>query len=177
MTARLYKVSAPRVDKDMLFYPSTFWHTLDWESSTTRHREGYIKDEVLYAGDFEEVNIHLFPRVRTVRVRSVDADISKLRDPGFRCTPRKSAWIFLHHSRRDEVDSFHPTVFTFRVDGFIRVRNGEYISREPQEAVSAETISIAEAIKRWNVEACYVDDLDGLTERLEKDGVYFDEQT
>lgn len=175
MMAHLYKVSAPRADK--MFYPSTFWHTLDWESSTTRYREGYIKDEVLYAGDFEEVNIHLFPRVRTVRVRFVDADSSKLCDLGLWCTPGKAAYIFIHHSRREEVESFHPTVFKFREDGFVRVRKGEYISREPQQAVSAETISIAEAINRWNVEACYVDDLDGVIERLNQEGVYFDVQT
>ena len=72
MTTHLYKVSAPQADN--MFYPGAFWHTPDWESSTTRFREGYIRDEVLYAGDFDEVNIHLFPRVRTVRVRSVDCD-------------------------------------------------------------------------------------------------------
>lgn len=175
MKTHLYKVSAPRADKT--FYPSTFWHTLDWGSSTTSYREGYIEDEVLYAGDFEEVNIHLFPRVRTVRVRYVDADISKLCGLGLQCTPGRSAYIFIHHSRREEVESFRPTVFKFRVDGFVRVRNGEYISREPQQAISVETISIAEAIKRWNIEACYVDDLDGLIRRLNQEGIYFDEQT
>jgi hypothetical protein len=123
------------------------------------------------------VNIHLFPRVRTVRVRFVDADISKLFDLGLRCTPGKSAYIFVHHSRREEVESFHPTVFKFRVDGFVRVRNGEYISREPQQAISVESISIAEAIERWNIEACYVDDLDSLIERLHEEGICFDEQT
>jgi hypothetical protein len=60
MTAFLYKVSAPRTE--MLFHPSSFWHTPDRESSTTRAREGYVRDEVLFAGDFDEVNIHLFPR-------------------------------------------------------------------------------------------------------------------
>ena len=175
MTTYLYKVSAPRTDK--LFYPSPFWHTPDWESSTTRHREGYIKDDVLFAGDFDEVTIHLFPRVRTVRVRSVDADVSALSDLGVRCTPEKSAYVFVHHSRRQDVEAFHPTIFKFREDGFVRVRKGEYISWRPQQAVSAETISMAEALNRWNVEACYVDDLDTLIERLNQDGIYFDEQT
>jgi len=159
-----------------MFYPSTFWHTSDWKSSTTRYREGYIEDEVLYAGDFDEVSIHLFPRVRTVRVRSVDADVSKLYDLGFRCTPGKAAYIFIHHSRREEVESFYPTIFKFRMDGFVRVQQGEYVSREPQQAISAETISIKEATKRWNIEACYVDDLDVLIERLNQEGIYFDEQ-
>ena len=109
MTTHLFKVASPR--EDGMFYPSTFWRMRDWESSTTCRREGYIEDEVLFAGDFDEVNIHLFPRVRTVRVRS------------------------------------------------------------------AETISIAEAMKRWNVQACYVNSLDGLIERLTQEGIYFDEQT
>lgn len=67
----LYKISQPR--DDLMFYPSIFWHTPDWESSTTHAKEGYIRDTILYAGDFDEVNIHLFPRVRTIRVRARDA--------------------------------------------------------------------------------------------------------
>ena len=160
-----------------MFYPSTFWRTRDWESSTTCRREGYIEDEVLFAGDFDEVNIHLFPRVRTVRVRSVDADVSTLWSLGPRCTSGKTAYIFVHHSRRQEVESFHPTIFKFHLDGFVRVRKGEYVSRNAQKAISAETISIAEAMKRWNVQACYVNSLDGLIERLTQEGTYFDEQT
>ena len=115
MTTYLYKVSAPRTDK--IFYPSPFWHTPDWESSTTCYREGYIKDDVLFAGDFDEVNIHLFPRVRTVRVRSVDADISALYDLGVRCTPEKSAYVFVHHSWRKDVEAFTGGSADRRADG------------------------------------------------------------
>ena len=175
MTTYLYKVSAPRTDT--LFYPSPFWHTPDWESSTTRYREGYITDDVLFAGDFDELSIHLFPRVRTVRVRSVDADMAALYGLGVRSPPEKSAYVFVHHSRRKDVEAFHPTIFKFRVDGFVRVRKGEYISRRPQQAISAETIPMAEALNRWNVAACYVDDIDTLIQRLKQDGIYFDEQT
>ena len=95
------------------------------------------------------MNIHLFPRVRTVRVRSVDADISTLRSLGLRCTPGESAYIFMHQSRREEVESFQPTIFKFNLDGFMLVRKGEYIEREPQQAISSETISIANAVERW----------------------------
>jgi hypothetical protein len=38
---RLYKVSPPRAS--MVFEPSTFWRSEDWESSTTRRREGYVE--------------------------------------------------------------------------------------------------------------------------------------
>lgn len=160
----LYKVSPPR--EDMLFRPSTFWHSSDWKSSTTRERVGYVREELLYAGDFEEVNIHLFPRVRTVRVRSTDADAAVLSSLGIRCMPGKSAWIFVSQLSREDVESFSPTIFTFQTDGFVRVRNGEYVSRQPQRALSSETIGMPEAFDRWNVEACYADDLDALVSRL-----------
>ena len=171
----LYKVSAPR--SDMVFYPSTFWHTLDWESSTTRYREGYIEDEVLFAGDFDEVNIHLFPRVRTVRVRSKDADASVLRSYGIECYPGKTAYLFLEKSYEEEVDSFHPTIFKFNSHGFQHVRKGEYVSWRPQRAISYETIKIIDAVKRWDVQACYVDDLNTLIGWLVGEDIYFDEQT
>jgi hypothetical protein len=175
MQEYLYKVSAPRGDRQ--FYPSPFWHTPDWESSTTRCRDGYIEDDVLYAGDFDEVNIHLFPRVRTVRVRSVDVDVSSLQGLGVRCTPGKTAYIFIHKSRCKEVESFSRTIFKFHADGFVRVRKGEYVSRKPQLAISGETIPMIETLQRWNIEACFVDSLEDLIDRLRQSGVYFDEQT
>ena len=54
MKPHLYNVSAPR--SDMTFYPSKFWRTTDWESSTTQPRDGYPEDLVLFAGDFETTN-------------------------------------------------------------------------------------------------------------------------
>src|SRR5437870_1826942 len=107
----LFKVAPPR--PDMLFFPSTFWRSADWESSTTRPREGYFEECVLYAGDFDEVTIHLFPRVRTVRVRPVDADWVVLGGLGLVCSPGKAAWVFVGTSRREEVEAFRPTVFRF----------------------------------------------------------------
>ncbi len=161
----------------MDFYPSPFWHTPDWESSTTRPRDGYVVDEVLYAGDFDEVSIHLFPRVRTVRVRSVDAGSARLEALGLSCSPKKTAHIFINKMHRPVVESFRPTLFTLDSDGFTNVRRGEYVSRKPQRAMAVETLSMAGAIARWNMEACYVDDLDAVIERLRGAGIYFDEQT
>ncbi len=171
----LYKVSPPR--EDMVFRPSPFWHTPDWESSSTREHPGYINEELLYAGDFEEVNIHLFPRVKTVRVRAVDADHATLSRLGVECTPGKSAWIFVAQSRQDEVAAFRPTVFTFAPEGFEWVRKGEYVARRPQQAISCETIEMREALKRWNVEPCFVVDLEPVVRRLRAADVYFDVQT
>ena len=175
MRQYLYKVSQPR--DDLMFYPSVFWHTLDWESSTTRAKEGYIKDAVLYAGDFYEVNIHLFPRVRAVRVRARDAGHLVLQSFRLPCLPGKSAYIFCPASRRSEVEIFKPTIYKFDSRGFTKVRNGEYVSRDPRRAISHETVTISEAVMRWNIQACYVRDLDELITTLAQAGIYFDEQT
>jgi hypothetical protein len=175
MSEFLYKVSTPR--PDLMFYPSTFWRSLDWESSTTNRRDDYIKEEVLYAGDFDEVNIHLFPRVRTVRVRARDADHRALQRIGLSCEPGKTAYIFSGSSCRDEVESFRPMIYTFSPNGFTKVRNGEYVSRTPQRAASFETFTMAEAIGKWNVQACYTADLDGLIAKIRQKNIYLEEQT
>jgi hypothetical protein len=171
----LYKVSPPR--SDLMFQPSTFWRSATWDSSTDRYREGYFEEKVLYAGDFDEVNIHIFPRVRTVRVRARDADHETLHRCGQSCEPGKKAYIFCAHSRRIEVESFSPTVFTFNPVGFTNVRNGEYISRQPQMAMASQTYSMAAAIQNWNVQACYIENLDAIITKLTQEKIYFEEQT
>ncbi len=175
MDKYLYKVSSPR--SDLMFYPSTFWHTPDWESSTTRYRDAYIEEKVLYVGDFDEVNIHLFPRVRTVRIRAIDAGHSVLQGCGLQCSPGKTAYIFCATSRKKEVESFRPTIFKFNSGGFTNVRKGEYVSWKPQKAISCETISILDAMKKWTVQACYVPNVDALIANITGEGIYFDEQT
>lgn len=171
----LYKVSPPR--SDMIFRPNRFWRTQDWQSSSTRQKEGYIEDEVLFVGDFDEVNIHLFPRVHTVRVRGVDVDASRLRSLGLSCTPGATAHVFVPQSRRKEVEAFRPTVFKFDRHGFTWVRNGEYVSRTPKVAISSQTLLMGEALVRWNTEACYVEELTSVIRALSNGGIYFDEQT
>jgi hypothetical protein len=161
----------------MVFYPSKFWHTADWESSSSRPRDGYIEDTVLYAGDFDEVNIHLHPRVRTVRVCAVDAGVTRLQSLGMTGRDGVTAHIFVPRSRMDEVESFRPTVFAFEPQGFTNVRRGEYVSWQPQTAISVETIPMQIARARWNLEVCYVDDLDPVIRTLSNAGIYFDEQT
>jgi hypothetical protein len=68
-------------------------------------------------------------------------------------------------------------VFSFAPDGFTKARNGEYVSRAPQRAVSFETFAIAEAIRKWNVQACYTTDLGALITKMKQQGNYQDEQT
>lgn len=171
----LYKISSPR--EDMTFRPAKFWRTHDWSSSTTRAREGYIEDQVLFAGDFDEVSIHLFPRVRTVRVRGRDAEPSALAALGLAYRPGARAHIFAPLARAAEVTAFHPTVFRFARTGFVCVRNGEYVSRQPQQAISCKTFTMPDALVCWNIEAVFVDNLDTVIATLSGAGVYFDEQT
>jgi hypothetical protein len=107
----------------------------------------------------------------------VDTDAATLSQLALSSSPGKSAWVFVDGARRREVETFRPTVFSFRPDGFVLVRNGEYISREPQRAIACETISMTEALIRWNVEPCYVDDLDRVIDLLKANGVYCDVQS
>ena len=67
--------------------------------------------------------------------------------------------------------------YKFNMNGFVHIRKGEYVSWDPQSAISSETIPIDEAVMRWNVRTCYVDDVDNLIARLKQVGIYFDEQT
>jgi hypothetical protein len=179
MTKLLYKVSLPRAD--MTFHPSSFWHTVDWESSTPKQRDGYVRDDVLYVGDFDEVNIHLFPRFRSIRVRRLDADAAILRDIGLNCEDEKEdekiAHIFVKQSRRKDIESFRPTLYTFDAGGFVNIRKGEYVSYQSQTAISSEVLSIPDAIQRWNISAHFVEDLDEVSDRLKRNNIYFDEQT
>lgn len=127
--------------------------------------------------DFDEVNIHLFPRVHTVRIRAVDADYSVLQDLDSTCLPDKKAYIFCPLERKTEIDSFTPTVYKFQPDGFTRVRKGEYVSWKSQKALCYKTFPLVKAINKWNVQTCYIEDVNALVLSIRRHGIYFDEQT
>jgi hypothetical protein len=171
----LYKVSAPRAEA--IFLPSRFWRTEDWSSSSTREKPGYIEDEVLYAAGFDEVNIHLFPPVRRVRVWTGPNTREFLADLAGSLPKICRAVIFLEDNARAQVEAFSPTIYHFDPGGFEPIPSNEYISREPQSAVACETISIGEALARWHIEVSYVKTLDGLVERLKRNDISFSEQT
>ncbi len=173
--ALLFKVAPPR--DDWTFHPSIFWHTADWESSTTKPRNGYQADCVLFLGDFDEINIHLLPRTKTVRVRSEDTTYATLESCGFRVSSGKSAYLFVSMTARQEIERFQPTIYRFDNPGLENVRKGEYIARTPQKAIAVETVSMQTVLSRWNIEICFVDDLDAVIETLRENGIYFDMQT
>lgn len=172
---RLYKVAPPR--RNWRFEPSRFWRSEDWQSSTTRPRSGYFEEQLLYAGDFDEVTIHLFPRVHTVRLRRMDASAECLGALGINTPGSPRAYVFFDGRFADEIGCFRPTIWHFDPEGFECVRRGEYVAREARQALAAETISMAAARYRWDIDVCPVPDLPELTDKLRAAGVYFDEQT
>jgi hypothetical protein len=164
-SALLFKVAPPRADP--VFQPRPFWRTPDWSSSDDDHRDGYIEDHVLYAAGFDEVNIHLLPKVWRLRVWLDDETRGhRLQELGFRWAEGVRAVIFGHASDRDRVESFAPTVFAFERDGFERTPTDEWVSREPRRAIASETFAFAEARERWGFELIYVSDGERLTESL-----------
>lgn len=171
----LYKVSAPR--DDLWFEPRQFWRTADWKSSSDRPKEGYIQDRVLYAGDFDEVNIHLLPKVRRIRIWPQDRAWQVLQSLGIAAPPEVRAIIVAFERDRETILNFSPTINTFHRTDFEPVPSNEYISRVPRQAIAQETIPIQEAIARWKISVTFVDDLDSLMQQLQHHGVEFSEQT
>lgn len=170
MTDPLYKVSEPRHGDR--FEPRLFWRTDDWSFSDDHPHDGLIEDRVLFAAEFDMVNLHLLPRVRRVRVWLDDPERSqRLRACGFDWQPGTRAAVFVAHADRPAVDRFAPTVFVFDRSGFERTPTDEFISREPQTAISSETIPIADALARWQVEVIYVDDTVALELEFQQRGI------
>lgn len=129
VTEILYKVSGP--SDDWTFEPRRFWRTQDWSFSDDMPRDGLVEDSVLYAGSFDEVNIHLLPPVWRLRVWLDDeARCERLRTLGFCWAEGTWAVIFAAEADRDEIESFSPTVYTFERSGFEQTPTNEFVSRE-----------------------------------------------
>jgi hypothetical protein len=161
----LYKVAPPR--KDLLFEPRAFWRTQDWSSSDDDPRDGYIQEHVLYAGAFDEVNIHLLPKVWRLRVWLDDEDrCARLRALGFEWLEVARAAIFVHEKDRSKVEEFAPTVFAFEREGFEEVPTREWVSREPRRAIDSVTLAFAEVRSRWDFQIFDIPDGEALTSSL-----------
>ncbi len=166
----LYKVSAP--SHGDRFEPRVFWRTDDWSMSDDHPHDGLTEDMVLFAAEFDEVNIHLLPRVWRLRVWLDNPErCRRLRSCGFEWPSEARAVLFVGEGDRMEVEAFEPTVFVFDRRGFERTPTNEFVSREAQTAVSKETIRIKDALDRWHVEVIYVTDTAGLEQRLRQAGI------
>ena len=170
----LYKVSQPR--KNMRFEPSKFWHTTDWKRSSQNPKPGYVEDVVLYAAGFDEISIHLLPKVRRLRVWIKPETTAHLSDMGFQWGAECRALIFAAVDCREMVANFCPTIFTFEDDGFEPLPTNEFIAREAKTAASCETVTMREAIARWSIEIKYVDDLDGIRAEIQRRNMLYSEQ-
>jgi hypothetical protein len=172
----LYKVSEPAHDNT--FEPRPFWRTADWAFSDDRPHDGLIEDSVLYAAEFDEVNIHLLPRVRRLRVwLDHEERVRRLRACGFDWPGDPKALLFVARTDQRKVEEFAPTVFAFDRAGFHRTPTHEFVSREAQTAISVETIPIADALRRWRVEVIYVPDTAALEHQLRGAGIDHQIQT
>jgi hypothetical protein len=171
----LYKVSRARADN--IFEPSKFWRSADWSASMTVPCEHHILEEVLYAGDFNDVNLYLLPNVPRMRIWLSDLVVNELKKLNIIVDSQYTAIIIASISDWETIESFHPTINCFDDAGFELTPSQEYISRTPQTAIKVETISIFEAIARWNIELYFVEDYDALKLKLNSVGIKYCEQT
>jgi hypothetical protein len=171
----LYKVSRARAGN--IFEPSKFWRSPDWSASTKVPDENHILEEVLYAGDFDDVNLYLLPNVPRLRIWLSDRVVNELKKLNIIVDSHYTAIIIASISDWETIGSFHPTINYFDEAGFELTPSQEYISRTPQTAIKVETISIFEAIARWNVELYFVEDYDAFKLKLNSVGIEYCEQT
>ena len=139
--------------------------------------ENYILEEVLYAGDFNDVNLHLLPNVPRLRIWLSDRVVNDLKKLDIIVDSQYTALIVASISDWETISSFKPTINYFDEAGFELTPSQEYISRTPQTAIQVETISIFEAVDRWNIELYFVEDYDDLKLSLDSIGIKYSEQT
>ena len=171
----LYKVTAPRESK--LFNPTRFYRTQDFRSSSTRLKPGYIKDCLLYVGDSEEIAIHLFPKIDRIRVRNSEASRLKLSHLGFETDPSRKCYIFAHREDQRKIMEFEATVYAFEDRHFMKTPSNEYISRDPVEAISSESYTMSEILRRWCIQLILVASIPKLSGILSEAGVTYSYQT
>lgn len=153
----LYKISAPRAD--LVFSPRPFWRTNDWSFSDDQPHEGLIEESLLFAGRFDDVNLHLLPEVWRLRVWLDDETrVERLAGLGFEVMPGLKALVFAHESDRATIESFRPTVFAFDPLGFERTPSDEFVAREARLALWAKQMSFDEMTEAWRFAVVYVTD-------------------
>ncbi len=172
---RLYKVTAPR--KTKVFNPAEFYRTQDFRSSSTRPKPGYISDSLLYAGDFEEISIHLFPKIHRIRVRNSRVSRRQLLNLGIETDPCKRCYIFVNREDERQIMEFEANVYVFEDRHFTKTPSNEYISRDPVEAIRSESYSMPEILRRWCIQLITVDSVPELSTVFSDAGVVYSYQT
>ncbi len=160
----LYKATAPR--KKLLFKPSKFYRTEDFLSSADKPKPGYTEDELLYAGEFHEMAIYLMPNIYRIQTINQKNNYAKLSTLGFKFDLNKEIVIFINDSDHKKTMEFSPTVYVFEKKYFTKVKSGEYVSKEPVEAIRCDTFSMLEALDKWKVELILVPNVHRLRDTL-----------
>ena len=171
----LYKICLRR--DNLVFEPSRFWRNADWTSSSTNPKPGYVEENVLYAAEFDEVNIHILPKVRRLRVWNSAENYPTLNALGYSVSTDSKATLFARERDRAAVIGSSATVYVFDREGFTAIPSNEYVARSPKRAIQCETISVPAALERWNVDLRFVADLDQVIALLKERGVRYGEQT
>ena len=171
----LYKVTAPR--KSMVFNPTRFYRTSDFRSSSTRAKPGYISDCLLYAGAFDEISIHLLPRIHRIRVKNSEAARRKLLCLGIETDSDKKCYIFVNKEDERRIMEFEANVYVFEDRHFTKTPSNEYISREPVEAIGSESYGMPEILRRWCIRLISVDSVPELSRIFSDAGVDYSYQT
>lgn len=167
----LYKVTAPR--ENMLFVPTMFYRTEDFSSSSSNRKPGYIKDRLLYVGDFDEISIHLLPRVHRIRVRNSDASRAGLSSLGYQPAPDKKCYLFIHRQDQQQIMAFQPTIYVFENKHFTKTPSNEYISRDPVTAIGTESYTMPEILQKWSIQLIPVESIPELSEILLASDIIF----
>jgi RimJ/RimL family protein N-acetyltransferase/GNAT superfamily N-acetyltransferase len=165
----IYKVSAPR--KNLTFEPSVFYRTVDFKSSSTRPKPGYIPDTLLYAGDEREISIHLFPDIDRLRVWLDDENRQRLTTLGFATEPGKQVAIFVNETDQPQIPDFKPTVYRFEATAFERTPSNEFVSRKPVKAIGVEQFTMPVVLQRWKIQMVAVPDVHECEKRLQEAGI------
>ena len=171
----LFKVTAQR--KSRVFNPTKFYRTQDFRSSSPRPKPGYICDCLVYAGDFEEISIHLFPKIHRIRVRNSEPSRRKLLNLGIETDPGKRCFIFVNKGDETQIMEFVANVYVFEDRHFTKTPSNEYISRKPVEAVGTESYAMTEILGRWGIQLITIDSVPDLSRILTDAGVVFSYQT
>lgn len=171
----IYKVSPRR--GNLLFEPAVFYRTADFKSSSTRPKPGYIQDTLLYAGDREEIAIHLFPDIDRLRVRLNDATRSALAKLGFATDADKLIVIFVNAADQARLPGFVATVYSFDAAEFERTPSNEFIARKPVRGIGVEQLSMPEILRDWKIQVIAVPNVAETDTLLRQDGIECSWQT
>ncbi|MCX5727986.1 MAG: hypothetical protein NTZ28_03965 [Nitrospirae bacterium] len=125
----------------------------------------------VYAGDERDISLHLFPNIYRVRVWLDEAKRQHLAELGFATDPDKDVAIFVNEADENQLRDFTPTVYSFDAADFERTPSNEFVSRKPVRAISAETLSMPDILRRWKIQVIAVPSVEDTEKCLRQAGV------